>query len=102
MLVDIIVFFIISMSFSCMWNSSSIMVPIRNFVATNNFFIFIRTPMLCPECSSFWLALFLSFLWNPLETQNIGFFSYIVVSNITLGLINHMLANILYGKEIIN
>ena len=74
-----------------MWSFSDIFKPIRNFISK---IAYIRRPLICPECSSFWIGLSSSFLYNPiiLDINIIG------VSNIICGLITHLVACFLYKK----
>ena len=62
-----------------MWNFAEIFIPVRNFIAK---IPYIRKPLLCPECSSFWIGLFFSFFYNPLASifQHL---SYIMCGSIT-------------------
>lgn len=46
------------------WSDTEISRPIRNKVAT---IPYINKPLLCHECSSFWISLLISFFLNPLE-----------------------------------
>ena len=98
MIEDVILFLLIAIGFSCMWSLSGILLPVRIFISK---IPFIRVPLLCPECCSFWIAIVLSLLWNPFSGSNMGLVSYIVISNITLGVLTHLLANIVYNHEII-
>lgn len=56
------------------WSDTEASRPFRNFVAR---IPIIRKPLLCHECSSFWISLGLSLFINPL-----CFFTYPVLSNI--------------------
>ena len=93
----LLTFIILSVSCSHMWSHSKIFQPVRNFISRIKY---IRTPLLCPECSSFWVGFGVSWLFNPL----LGI-SYIigmsVISNIALGVITHLIADPLYKKEIL-
>lgn len=44
------------------WSDTEIAVPFRNFIAK---IPYIRKPLLCHECSSFWISLAISFFINP-------------------------------------
>jgi len=46
------------------WSDTEASRPIRNFVAR---IPYIRKPLLCHECSSFWISLLLTVFLNPLE-----------------------------------
>jgi hypothetical protein len=56
------------------WSDTEASRPFRNFIAR---IPYIRKPLLCHECSSFWISLGLSFLINPLN-----YFTYPILSNI--------------------
>jgi len=89
---DSILFFLcISLSVSYMWSFSTIMKPIRMYIAT---IPFISTPLLCPECCSFWVGLITSELYNPI----LPVIHIILLSNIICGLITYFFASILYKK----
>jgi len=56
------------------WSDTEASRPFRNLVAR---IPYIRKPLLCHECSSFWISLGLSFFINPLSS-----FTYPILSNI--------------------
>ena len=56
------------------WSDTDASVPFRNMVAKVPY---IRTALLCHECSSFWISLFISLFINPLQDT-----TYPAVSNI--------------------
>lgn len=87
MLFDFVIYIILSLSVSFMWSFSEIFSPVRNFVAR---IPYIRKPLICPECSSFWIGFFVSFLYNPLFSE-LGILSYIFC-----GLAVHLFAAFLY------
>lgn len=90
-----ILFLLISLSISVMWSFSEIFRPIRNIISR---IPYIRKPLICPECSSFWIGFTSSFLYNPIQ-NDINFF---IVSNVLCGLITHLFAFFLYKKNIAN
>jgi hypothetical protein len=73
-----------------MWSFAEIFKPIRNFVAK---IPYIRRPLLCPECSSFWMGFGVSFFYNPLILNVLNFTPF---TNICGGLITHLIASVLY------
>ena len=79
MISNILSYLLISCSLSFMWNFAEIFIPIRNLIAK---IPYLRKPFLCPECSSFWIGLFFSFLYNPLINQ-FKYISYILCGSIT-------------------
>jgi hypothetical protein len=89
---DILLYILISLSFSVMWSMSDIFMPIRNIIAKLKY---IRKPLLCPECSSFWIGVFVClFVYTP---------TIVVVPflNVALcALLVHFFAVILYKKII--
>lgn len=74
-----------------MWSFAEIFRPVRNFVAK---IPYVRRPLLCPECSSFWIGLGVSFLFNPILLD----WHFPLVSNICAGLVTHLFASLLYKK----
>ena len=74
-----------------MWSFSEIFQPIRNIVSK---IPYIRKPLICPECSSFWVGLATSFIYNPIILD----YSFIGLENIICGLITHLVACIIYKK----
>jgi hypothetical protein len=82
-------FVFVALSFSVMWSFSEIFNPIRNIISK---IPYIRKPLLCPECSSFWIGFFVSFIYNPviLDIKIIG------LSNIVCALIVHFFAFYFY------
>lgn len=87
---DLIYFVILSLSVSYMWSFSDIFKPLRNTVAK---IPFIKRPLLCPECSSFWFGFGVSFLYNPIFFTT---FNFSILSNIFAGLVVHLFASIIY------
>jgi hypothetical protein len=87
MLNNLLTYLIFSLSISFIWSFTEIFMPVRNFVAK---IPYIRRPLLCPECCSFWVGLLVAFIFNPFLNQ-IGFISYIL-----LGASTHLFACFLY------
>lgn len=85
---DILIFIILSVSVSQMWNFSKIFLPVRNLVAR---IPYIKTPLLCMECSSFWMGVFTSLFYNPFLMY---FNWYIALA--TAGLVTHLVASYLF------
>ena len=83
-------FIILSVSVSYMWSFAEIFRPVRNFVAK---IPYVRRPLLCPECSSFWMGFAVSFFYNPAVLQFLNFSPF---TNICCGLITHLFASVLY------
>jgi len=92
MIIDKILFFMcISLSTSYMWSFSTIFKPVRLFVSK---IPFINVPLLCPECSAFWIGAAVSFLYNPILIV----IAVPLLSNIICGLITYFFASVLYKK----
>lgn len=69
-----IIYLFLSLALAYGWSDTEASRPFRNFIAK---IPYIRKPLLCHECSSFWISLGLSFFINPLS-----FFTYSILSNI--------------------
>jgi hypothetical protein len=92
-LINVILFLLLALSIAHMWSHASIFTTARNRVAL---IPYIRRPLICPECFSFWAGLGVSFIFNPLQS-----ILYVGVSNIFCGLITHLIADVLYKKSIL-
>jgi hypothetical protein len=71
---NLVIFLLCSLAICYAWSDTDVSVPARNLVAR---IPYINKPLLCHECSSFWISLGLSFLINPLESH-----TYPLVSNV--------------------
>jgi hypothetical protein len=89
---DVLYFVCLSLSFSVMWSFSEIFRPVRNVVSR---IPYIRKPLICPECSSFWIGFFVSFLYNPVVLN----FDILIIENIICGLLTHLFAFFLYSEK---
>jgi hypothetical protein len=87
MFFDLLAYLILSISMAFIWSFAEIFIPFRNFVAK---IPYIRRPLLCPECCSFWVGFLISFIYNPLLIQT-GYLSYIFLGSAT-----HLFACFLY------
>ena len=76
------------LSVAQMWSFSKVFNPVRNLVAR---IPYIKVPLLCPECSSFWMGILTSFFYNPL----VSCFPWIVATAFC-GLLVHLFAVYLY------
>ena len=94
-LINLLYFLCLSLSVSYMYSFSKIFEPIRSKILL---IPYVRVPMSCPECSSFWFGLLVSFLYNPIFL-NIDIF---LLSNIFCGLVTHLFAGFLYKRNSIN
>jgi hypothetical protein len=59
-----IIYLFISLALSYAWSDTEVTRPLRNLVARVPY---VRKPLLCHECVSFWISLGLSFFLNPLQ-----------------------------------
>ncbi len=89
---ELLYFLCISLSFSVMWSFSSIFSPIRNLISR---IPYIHKPFICPECASFWVGLFVSFLYNPIILD----IDMPILGNIICGLVTHLFAFFFYSKK---
>jgi len=69
-----LIYLFLCLAFAYGWSDTEASRPFRNFIAK---IPYIRKPLLCHECSSFWISLGLSFFINPLAS-----FTYPILSNI--------------------
>ena len=56
------------------WSDTEVSVPLRNRIAK---IPYLHKPLLCHECSSFWISLAITFVLNPLSD-----YSPLYVSNV--------------------
>lgn len=76
-----------------MWSHSKIMSPLRIQITKVPI---VRDALLCPPCSSFWVAFGFSFIFNPLTNV-----VPIVISNITIAAVNYCICGILFKNRIL-
>jgi len=67
-------FLCLSLGVCYAWSDTEVSVPFRNYIAK---FPILSKPLLCHECSSFWISLLLTCFINPFED-----ITFPVVSNI--------------------
>lgn len=72
---DTITYLLCCLGVSYAWSDTDASTPFRNMVAR---IPYIRKPLLCHECCSFWISLLVSLFFNPLNDY--GF----ITSNIIL------------------
>lgn len=85
---SVLIFLLLSTSVAFMWNFAKIFIPVRNFVAR---IPYVKQPLLCMECSSFWMGVLTSFFYNPLR----GEFGFLVATAFA-GLLTHLVAGFLF------
>jgi hypothetical protein len=83
--VELIAFILISVGIGHLWSFSEFFSKSRNFIAK---IPYVRKPLICPECSSFWSGIFLSFFYNP--------FGLSILSIIYCGIISYICCVITY------
>lgn len=93
-LTHILVFLLVSIGTSQLWNNSKIFNFIRCKIILK--IPIIRDALLCSTCSSFWIGIFISLFFNPLS----GHVTFII-SNIMLGIITYLICGILFKKNIL-
>ena len=69
-----VIYLFLCLGLTYAWSDTEVSRPFRNFIAK---IPYIRRPLLCHECSSFWVSLALSFFINPLQEL-----TYPIISNI--------------------
>lgn len=89
---DLLYFLILSLSTSYMWSFATIFKGARKLVSK---IPYVRVPILCPECCSFWVGFFVSFLYNPI-VLDLNFF---LLNNIFAGLATHLFACYAYKVD---
>lgn len=62
MFYSLILYLILCLAVSYAWSDTEVSRPFRNIIAK---IPYIRKPLLCHECSSFWISLGISFFINP-------------------------------------
>ncbi len=86
---EIIYFLIPSLGASFIWSFEEIFIGTKNFIA--KYFGKFRKPFLCPECSSFWVGILFSFLFNPF----LNYVQFYFITNILCGLSNYLFFKII-------
>lgn len=94
-ILSLFVFLLISLSITDLWTSSYIFSRLRNWIS--------RLPyskvLICAECFSFWVGVFLSIVFDPL----IGYsgLGHYYLSNIFCGALSFLISRLLYSKGIL-
>ena len=70
-----IVYLFSSLALSYAWSDTEVSRPFRNFIAK---IPYIRKPLLCHECSSFWISLALCVFLNPFDLITLPYVSNIL------------------------
>lgn len=65
-MIEFIVYLMCSLGISYAWSDTDVARPFRNMVAR---IPYINKPLLCHECSSFWISLIITLLFNPLSSM---------------------------------
>lgn len=96
---QLIGYLLISVGCSYLWSLSEIFMPIRNFVA-KTFPHFLRKMLLCMECSSFWIGLFISLFVFPFPLNNL--LNLFFISSIMGGVSTFLTVKILTNLNLTN
>lgn len=83
-------YLLICLGFTYAWSDTEIAIPFRNLVAK---IPYIRVPLLCQECSSFWISLGVTFFVNPFQ-----YYTYDYISNI-FSAISGFFINLLFVRR---
>lgn len=62
MFYEFLVYLFLCLGVTYAWSDTEVARPFRNFIAK---IPYIHKPLLCHECSSFWISLAISFFINP-------------------------------------
>lgn len=90
---DLILYILVCLGITYAWSDTEIARPFRNIVAK---IPYIHKPLLCQECSSFWISLTVSFIINPFEL-----YAYSYLSNIFSAFIGFFINLYFVRKKII-
>jgi hypothetical protein len=74
MLYEFLIYLSVCLGVAYAWNDTEVTIPFRNFIAK---IPYIRKPLLCHECSSFWISFGISFFINPFFELTYPFLSNI-------------------------
>lgn len=80
-------YLLLSISTSYMWGFADIFKPVKNKIS---YIPYIRRALLCPECSSFWIGLLVSFFYNPLFLN----IKLPFLTNVFCGLVTHFVFSV--------
>lgn len=93
MIEELIIYLLLAIGMSQLWSHSKIFSYVRIFIVK---IPYIRDALLCPVCSSFWIGVVASLVFNPL----ISFIP--IFSNVVCGIINYLICGLLFKKDILN
>lgn len=88
-----IIYLLSSLALSYAWSDTEVSKPLRNLVARVPY---VRKPLLCHECVSFWISLGLSCFLNPLSD-----FTQPIVSNLLSAFCGFFINMIFVRKHLI-
>jgi len=100
MLETFLLYLIISVGCSALWSLSEIFTPLRNYVA-KYFPTFLRKMLLCMECSSFWIGLFVSLFLFPYPYVFTGGLFYYIIGSICGGISTYITVKIILNLKIL-
>lgn len=70
-----LIYLFLTLGLTYAWSDTEASRPFRNFIAK---IPYIRKPLLCHECSSFWISLGLTIFLNPLSLLTLPYISNIL------------------------
>jgi len=91
---DLIIFLLLALGVSHIWNYSKLFLKARNTAAK---IPYIRYALICPECSSFWIGLFVAFFYNPLLVMPL--WAGVKLSSILCGVISYIICTWIYRNN---
>ena len=97
-MMNLLLYLMISLGCSCLWSISDIFMPVRNFVA-KYFPPFLRKMLLCMECSSFWIGLFIALFILPFPVLN--FSPNFIINSICGGVCTYLTVKLLTNLKIL-
>jgi hypothetical protein len=74
---NILLFLLCCLGVSYAWSDTKASVPFRNLVARVPY---IREALLCHECSSFWISLLITIVFNPIAEYTPPFASNVLLA----------------------
>jgi hypothetical protein len=98
-MLNLLIYLIVSLGCSCLWSLSEIFQPSRNFVA-KYFPALFRKMLLCMECSSFWVGLFISLFIFPFPLLEVS--PNFIINSICGGVSTYFFVKILINTKILN
>jgi hypothetical protein len=92
MIFELAYFIIITLSISHIWSFSEVFLPFRKIVSK---IPYIKKPLLCPECCSFWVGFLFSFLYNPIILN----YNFYYITNVIAGICVYFFAHYIFKQK---